>query len=73
MQPLTQAQRELLGSLLNVIIQKMKYDEETEWGADDDEPEEEVLFTELRKVRNFRRRRKSYREWQSRADNAVYH
>ncbi|SAL94983.1 hypothetical protein, partial, partial [Absidia glauca] len=49
MQPLSQAQRELLGSLLNVIIQKMKYNEETEWGADDDEPEEEVLFAELRK------------------------
>lgn len=72
MQPLSQTQRELLGSLLNVIIQKMKYNEETEWGADDDEPEEEVLFAELRKVRISKRKRKRYYEWRSIADNTVY-
>ncbi|KAI8097196.1 armadillo-type protein [Halteromyces radiatus] len=49
MQQFTQAQRELLGSLLSVVIRKMKYDEDTEWGNDEDEPEEEALFTELRK------------------------
>jgi exportin-T len=50
MQPLTQAQLEILGSLLTVIIGKMKYDEDTDWGTDEDEPEEEALFAELRKV-----------------------
>ncbi|KAI9323871.1 armadillo-type protein [Dichotomocladium elegans] len=45
----TQSQQEFLGSLLNVIIMKMKYDEESEWGNDEDEPEEEALFMELRK------------------------
>ncbi|SAM06431.1 hypothetical protein [Absidia glauca] len=49
MQPLTQAQLEILGSLLTVIIGKMKYDEDTDWGTDEDEPEEEALFAELRK------------------------
>ncbi|KAI8365229.1 armadillo-type protein [Radiomyces spectabilis] len=49
MQPFTQTQHELLGSLLNVVIMKMKYDEETEWGAEEEEPEEEALFIELRK------------------------
>lgn len=29
---------------------KMKYDDETDWGNEEDEPEEEALFMELRKV-----------------------
>jgi exportin-T len=29
---------------------KMRYDEETDWGNDEDEPEEEALFFEMRKV-----------------------
>ncbi|KAI7870604.1 armadillo-type protein [Spinellus fusiger] len=48
-QPLTQPQQEFLSALLSVVIMKMKYDEETEWGNEDDEPEEEALFSELRK------------------------
>ena len=50
MQPYTQSQQEFLGSLLSVIIMKMKYDEESDWGNDEDEPEEEALFMEMRKV-----------------------
>jgi hypothetical protein len=42
-----------LGSLLNVVIVKLRYDEETEWGNDEDEPEEEALFFEMRKVNIF--------------------
>ncbi|KAG0172349.1 pre-tRNA nuclear export protein, partial [Apophysomyces sp. BC1015] len=49
MQPFTQSQQEFLGSLLNVIIMKMKYDDETDWGNEEDEPEEEALFVEMRK------------------------
>jgi exportin-T len=40
-----------LGSLLNVVVVKLRYDDETEWDADEDEPEEEALFFEMRKVR----------------------
>lgn len=50
MQPFTPSQHELLASILSVCTNKMKYDEDTEWGNDEDEPEEEALFTELRKV-----------------------
>lgn len=50
MQPYTQSQQEFLGSLLSVVIMKMKYDDESDWGNDEDEPEEEALFMELRKV-----------------------
>ncbi|KAF7730156.1 pre-tRNA nuclear export protein [Apophysomyces ossiformis] len=49
MQPFTQAQQEFLGSLLSVTIMKMKYDDETDWGNEDEEPEEEALFVEMRK------------------------
>lgn len=50
MQPYTQSQQEFLGSLLSVVIMKMKYDDESDWGNDEDEPEEEALFMEMRKV-----------------------
>lgn len=50
MQAFSQGQHEFLGSLLNVVIMKMRYDEETDWGNDEDEPEEEALFFEMRKV-----------------------
>ncbi|KAG2221392.1 hypothetical protein INT45_012643 [Circinella minor] len=49
MQPFSQSQQEFLGRLLEVIIRKMKYDDETDWGNEEDEPEEEALFVELRK------------------------
>ncbi|KAI9254548.1 armadillo-type protein [Phascolomyces articulosus] len=49
MQPFSQSQQEFLGRLLEVIIRKMKYDDETEWGNEEEEPEEEALFVELRK------------------------
>ncbi|KAG1171818.1 hypothetical protein G6F70_006195 [Rhizopus microsporus] len=49
MQAFSQGQHEFLGSLLNVVIMKMRYDEETDWGNDEDEPEEEALFFEMRK------------------------
>ncbi|KAI8146411.1 armadillo-type protein [Fennellomyces sp. T-0311] len=49
MQAFSQSQIEFLGRLLEVIIRKMKYDDETEWGNEEDEPEEEALFAELRK------------------------
>ncbi|CDS03104.1 hypothetical protein LRAMOSA00506 [Lichtheimia ramosa] len=49
MQPYTQSQQEFLGSLLSVVIMKMKYDDESDWGNDEDEPEEEALFMEMRK------------------------
>ena len=51
MQPFSQSQQEFLGRLLEVIIRKMKYDDETDWGNEEDEPEEEALFVELRKVK----------------------
>lgn len=50
MQPYTQSQQEFLGSLLSVVIMKMKYDDKSDWGNDEDEPEEEALFMEMRKV-----------------------
>jgi hypothetical protein len=50
MQAFSQGQHEFLGSLLNVVIVKLRYDDETEWDADEDEPEEEALFFEMRKV-----------------------
>lgn len=50
MQNFSQGQHEFLGSLLNVVIVKLRYDDETEWDADEDEPEEEALFFEMRKV-----------------------
>ncbi|CAO3627556.1 unnamed protein product [Cunninghamella blakesleeana] len=49
LQPFTPSQHELLASILSVCTNKMKYDEDTEWGNDEEEPEEEALFTELRK------------------------
>ncbi|KAI8984344.1 armadillo-type protein [Mycotypha africana] len=49
MQPFSQGQHEFLGSLLNVITMKLRYDDETEWNDDEDEPEEEALFFEMRK------------------------
>lgn len=30
---------------------KMRYDDETDWEEDQDEPEEEALFVEMRKVK----------------------
>jgi exportin-T len=51
MQTFSQGQHEFLASLLNVVIVKLRYDDETEWDADEDEPEEEALFFEMRKVR----------------------
>ncbi|KAI8067501.1 armadillo-type protein [Gongronella butleri] len=48
-QAFSASQLELLGSLLNVFIAKMKYDEDTDWDNEDDEPEEEALFAEFRK------------------------
>lgn len=51
MQPFSQGQHEFLASLLNVVIVKLRYDEDTEWSDDQDEPEEEALFFEMRKVR----------------------
>lgn len=51
MQPFAQSQQEFLGSLLNVIVMKMKYDDETDWGSEEEEPEEEALFVEMRKVK----------------------
>lgn len=50
MQPFSASQQEFLASLLSVVIMKMKYDDETDWGSDEDEPDEEALFFELRKV-----------------------
>lgn len=32
---------------------KLRYDDETEWSEDEDEPEEEALFAEMRKVINL--------------------
>ncbi|KAI9474086.1 MAG: armadillo-type protein [Benjaminiella poitrasii] len=49
MQAFSQGQHEFLGSLLNVVILKMRYDDETDWNDDEDEPEEEALFFEMRK------------------------
>lgn len=34
-------------------MMKMKYDEDTEWTDESDEPEEEALFMEMRKVKWF--------------------
>ncbi|GAA5810830.1 hypothetical protein MFLAVUS_004257 [Mucor flavus] len=48
-QSLSQGQHEFLVSLLNVVVVKLRYDDETEWDADEDEPEEEALFFEMRK------------------------
>ncbi|KAI8980264.1 armadillo-type protein [Pilobolus umbonatus] len=48
-QSFTQFQMDFMASLLNVVIVKMRYDDETDWGTDEDEPEEEALFVELRK------------------------
>ncbi|CAO3687198.1 unnamed protein product [Rhizopus stolonifer] len=49
MQSFSQGQHEFMASLLNVVILKLRYDDETEWGTDDEEPEEEALFFEMRK------------------------
>ncbi|KAI7907870.1 armadillo-type protein [Cokeromyces recurvatus] len=49
MQPFSQGQHEFLGSLLNVVIMKLRYDDETDWNNDEDEPEDEALFFEMRK------------------------
>ncbi|ORY05766.1 Xpo1-domain-containing protein [Basidiobolus meristosporus CBS 931.73] len=45
---LTATQRELLASLIQVVVFKMKYDPDTEWN-DEEEDDEEILFSELRK------------------------
>lgn len=45
-------------SLLNVVIVKLRYDDETEWDADEDEPEEEALFFEMRKVKLLDKKKK---------------
>jgi hypothetical protein len=45
-----QSQWDFLLSLLGVIMMKMKYDEDTDWSDESDEPEEEALFMEMRKV-----------------------
>ena len=63
MQPFSQSQIEFLGRLLEVIIRKMKYDDETEWGDEEEEPEEEALFAELRKVVTL------HDSWNSPTDN----
>ncbi|KAI7892452.1 armadillo-type protein [Mucor mucedo] len=55
-QPLSQGQHEFLVSLLNVLVVKLRYDDETEWDADEDEPEEEALFFEMRKVPRKKKR-----------------
>ncbi|KAI8639645.1 armadillo-type protein [Parasitella parasitica] len=49
MQTFSQGQHEFLASLLNVVIVKLRYDEDTDWSDDQDEPEEEALFFEMRK------------------------
>ncbi|KAG1436542.1 hypothetical protein G6F56_013516 [Rhizopus delemar] len=49
MQSFSQGQHEFMASLLNVVVLKLRYDDETEWGTDDEEPEEEALFFEMRK------------------------
>jgi exportin-T len=48
--PFMQSQWDFLLSLLGVVMLKMKYDEDTEWTDESDEPEEEALFMEMRKV-----------------------
>jgi exportin-T len=67
MQAFSQGQHEFLGSLLNVVIVKLRYDDETEWDADDDEPEEEALFFEMRKVRES-----SDKRWIMRLNFAIF-
>ncbi|CEP16433.1 hypothetical protein [Parasitella parasitica] len=49
MQSFSQGQHQFLASLLNVVVAKLRYDEDTEWSDDQDEPEEEALFFEMRK------------------------
>ncbi|CAG8500890.1 6782_t:CDS:10 [Ambispora leptoticha] len=46
---LSNSQREFLASLLNVIVMKMRYDDETDWGGADEE-EVEAEFLEMRKA-----------------------
>lgn len=58
MQAFSQGQHEFLASLLNVVVIKLRYDDETEWDADEDEPEEEALFFEMRKVNRESRKLK---------------
>ncbi|KAG9296389.1 hypothetical protein G9A89_014981 [Geosiphon pyriformis] len=43
------SQREFLATLLNVVVIKMRYDDETEWGGIDEDGEEEAQFLEIRK------------------------
>ena len=47
---LTESQLEFLDSLLKVIVIKMKYDDETDWGGTEEEEVEEAEFLEMRKV-----------------------
>ncbi|KAI8578810.1 hypothetical protein K450DRAFT_245632 [Umbelopsis ramanniana AG] len=47
--PFIQSQWDFLLSLLGVIMMKMKYDEDTEWSDESEEPEDEALFMEMRK------------------------
>ncbi|KAF0551511.1 Xpo1-domain-containing protein [Gigaspora margarita] len=46
---LTGSQREFLDSLLKVVVLKMKYDDETDWGGTDDGAEDVAEFLEMRK------------------------
>ncbi|CAG8496785.1 4753_t:CDS:10, partial [Cetraspora pellucida] len=46
---LTGSQREFLDSLLKVVVLKMKYDDETDWGGTDDGAEDAAEFLEMRK------------------------
>ncbi|CAG8633550.1 24667_t:CDS:10 [Dentiscutata erythropus] len=46
---LTGTQREFLDSLLKVVVLKMKYDDETDWGGTDDGSEDAAEFLEMRK------------------------
>ncbi|RIA97435.1 armadillo-type protein [Glomus cerebriforme] len=46
---LTGSQIEFLDSLLKIIVIKMKYDDETDWGGTEEEEVEEAEFLEMRK------------------------
>ncbi|PKY18419.1 ARM repeat-containing protein [Rhizophagus irregularis] len=43
------SQREFIDSLLKVIVIKMKYDDETDWGGTEEDEVEEAEFLEMRK------------------------
>ncbi|CAG8484576.1 451_t:CDS:10 [Racocetra fulgida] len=46
---LTGSQREFMDSLLKVVVLKMKYDDETDWGGTEDGAEDAAEFLEMRK------------------------